>query len=96
MSDTPLRPTPWDDIPLENVTDTIKRRLIITPDPNLDVQFAASTWGHMLKADCFDADLVETFIDDHYADAPEDLCGGGIDPFGAGGGGGGLPEDCGE
>ncbi len=27
MSDTPLRPTPWDDIPLENVTDTIKRRL---------------------------------------------------------------------
>ncbi len=27
MSDTPLRPTPWDDIPLETVTDTIKRRL---------------------------------------------------------------------
>ena len=27
MSDTPLRPTPWDDIPLEEVTDTIKRRL---------------------------------------------------------------------
>ena len=27
MSDTPLRPTRWDDIPLETVTDTIKRRL---------------------------------------------------------------------
>ena len=27
MSDTPLRPTPWEDIPLETVTDTIKRRL---------------------------------------------------------------------
>ncbi|GIS81316.1 MAG: hypothetical protein CM1200mP14_28820 [Gammaproteobacteria bacterium] len=27
MSDTPLRPTRGDDIPLETVTDTIKRRL---------------------------------------------------------------------
>ena len=27
MSDTPLRPTPWDENPLETVTDTIKRRL---------------------------------------------------------------------
>ena len=27
MSDTPLRPTPWEDIPLETVTATIKRRL---------------------------------------------------------------------
>ena len=27
MSDTPLRPTRWDDIPLETVTATIKRRL---------------------------------------------------------------------
>ena len=27
MSDTPLRPSPWEDIPLETVTDTIKRRL---------------------------------------------------------------------
>lgn len=77
-------------------SDDVARRIIITPDPNLDVQFAVSSWGHMLKAECFDAELVQAFIDEHYADGPEDLCSGGTDPFGSGGSGAGLPEDCGE
>ena len=56
-------------------------RILITPDPELDVQFAVSAWGNMLKASCFDETLVTTFFEEHYNDAPEDVCSGGIDPL---------------
>ncbi|MBN4050168.1 DUF3105 domain-containing protein [Desulfobulbus sp. AH-315-M07] len=74
----------------------VLRRVILTPDPNLNVQFAMSSWGHMLKADCFDAALAGAFVEAYYLDGPEDLCGGGQDPFAGSGGGGGLPAGCGE
>jgi hypothetical protein len=58
------------------------RRIILTPDPELDVRFAASAWGFTLKAKCFDRCAFSTFVADHYDDAPESICGGGVDPTG--------------
>ena len=55
-------------------------RVLVVPDPDLDVQFAAAAWGHMLKADCYDDDLVQAFVEDHYAGGPEDTCASGVDP----------------
>ncbi|HZO14670.1 MAG TPA: DUF3105 domain-containing protein [Polyangiaceae bacterium] len=55
-------------------------RIVVTPDPDLDVPFAAAAWGHSLKAQCVDRVLVDDFIDAHYAGGPEDTCGRGIDP----------------
>jgi len=56
------------------------RRVILTPDPDLDVRFAASAWGHTLRAHCFDRDAFSTFFTAHYDRAPESICGGGEDP----------------
>jgi uncharacterized protein DUF3105 len=56
-------------------------RTIIVPDPKLDVPFAAASWGRMLKAQCFDEELVGQFIEDHYGNGTEDTCASGIDPL---------------
>ena len=56
------------------------RRLILTPDPELDVRWAASTWGYTLRANCFDRDAFSAFYTEHYDHAPESICGGGTDP----------------
>jgi hypothetical protein len=58
----------------------VVNRLIIVPDPALDVPFAAAAWGHMLKAQCFDEELVAAFVEAHYASGPENVCGQGFDP----------------
>ena len=62
-------------------TAPVANRFVVTPDPLLDTRFAASAWGFALRADCFDLGALGTFIDDHYARAPEDLCGDGVDPL---------------
>jgi hypothetical protein len=51
----------------------------MTPDPKLDVPFAASAWGFTLRASCFDADAFRSFATKHNASGPEPLCGDGID-----------------
>jgi hypothetical protein len=56
------------------------RRIILTPDPELDVRFAASAWGFTLRANCFDRDAFAAFQDAHYGRGPESICGGGVDP----------------
>jgi hypothetical protein len=56
------------------------RRLILAPDPELDVRFAASAWGFTLRANCFDRDAFSAFYTEHYDHAPESICGGGTDP----------------
>ncbi len=45
--------------------------LIITPDPSLDVPFAASGWGATLRARCFDRDRFDAFIDSRRDRGPE-------------------------
>lgn len=53
------------------------RRVVMVPDPSLDVRWAASAWGYTLRADCFDPAAFQAFYDAHYAQGPEDLCNAG-------------------
>lgn len=53
----------------------VTKRVIVTSDPLLPdgVQVAAVAWQHAYTASCVDPYL-DTFVRDHYANAPEDLC----------------------
>jgi hypothetical protein len=63
------------------------RRTILVPDPDLDVRFAASSWGFTLKGDCFDEAAFGAFVAAHYGNGPESICSDGVDPLTAGNGG---------
>ena len=52
-------------------------RIILAPDPTLDVRFAASAWTWTLRADCFDATAFTQFFNDHYGRGRELVCAGG-------------------
>jgi hypothetical protein len=54
-------------------------RMVMTPDPNLQVKFAASSWGWTLRADCFDPDAFGAFVKAHYGQGREMICGQGDD-----------------
>lgn len=71
----------------------VERRIVVTPDPELDVRFAASAWGFALKSDCFDLGFLGPFLDAHYAMAPESFCADGFDPTAPDAG---VPSGCGE
>lgn len=45
--------------------------VILTPDPGLPVKFAASAWGHVLRASCFDRPAFAAFITAHANQGPE-------------------------
>jgi hypothetical protein len=49
-------------------------RMTMTPDPMLEVPFAASTWGWTLRADCFDPVAFGAFVQEHYGQGRELLC----------------------
>jgi len=66
---------------------TPPRRIVMLPNPDLDVRFAASAWGFTLKADCFDSTAFASFVADHYGHGPEAVCSDNIDPLTAGAGG---------
>ena len=53
-----------------------KRRIVMTPDPDLDVRWAASSWGWTLRASCFEPAVFQQFITEHYNHSPEDECSG--------------------
>lgn len=60
---------------------SIPPRLIIAPDPTLDVSLAAVAWGHVMKATCLDAPRLMTFVGAHYGDrGPASSCEAGVDP----------------
>lgn len=50
------------------------RRVILAPDPTLDVRWAAAAWTWTLRADCFDERLFGGFIADHYGQGLEATC----------------------
>ena len=60
--------------------DPVKRRVIIAPDPTLDVEIAAASWQWTYRASCVHAASLGKFIDDHYAKTPEDFCSDGVVP----------------
>ncbi|MFT3768126.1 MAG: DUF3105 domain-containing protein [Minicystis sp.] len=53
-------------------TPPVRSRIVVTPDPKLDVRFAASAWGWALRSGCFDLGLLGPFIDAHYGQGSED------------------------
>lgn len=57
----------------------VSRRVVLTPDPLLDVRWGVSAWGFTLRADCVDEQLFREFYLNHYGHGPEDLCGDGTD-----------------
>jgi hypothetical protein len=56
-------------------------RVLLVPDPKLDVRWAASSWGFTLRSGCFDAAAFSDFYSSHVGKpiAPEaPLCGAGV------------------
>jgi hypothetical protein len=64
----------------------VSHRLLVTPDPKLDVPVAAAAWGATYRATCLDRESLVEFIDAHYGQAPEKICGQGKDIEAADGG----------
>jgi hypothetical protein len=50
------------------------RRVVLTPDPLLDVRWAAASWGYTLRSDCFEPDDFTEVAVAHSRKAPVDLC----------------------
>jgi len=55
------------------------RRVVLTPDPLLDVRWGISSWGHTLRADCVDDERFRQFYLNHFGQSPEPVCGNGSD-----------------
>lgn len=45
-------------------------RVLLVPDPLLDVRWAASSWGFTLRAECFDAEAFSDFYVSHAGQLP--------------------------
>jgi hypothetical protein len=72
-------------------------RALLLPDPLLDVRFAASSWRHTLRADCFDAVAFGDFYDSNVGQGLENVCSSGMDFRGPNGmPTASLPADCGQ
>jgi hypothetical protein len=56
-------------------------RVIITPDPLLDVPVAAAAWGWTYRAECLDLPSLKAFAQEHYAQGPENTCADGQSTF---------------
>jgi len=72
-----------DALPNDPVCAT-RPRVILAPDPTLDVRWAASAWqdqvgGWTLRSATFDQAVFNQFFVDHYGQAPELVCGSGAD-----------------
>ncbi len=70
------------------------RRVILTPDPKLDVKWAAASWGWTLKASCLEPALFSAFYLARFGQGPEQVCADGT-PLNVDGGLF-LPANCGE
>lgn len=71
----------YSDYPTDPLCTEVPHRLYVIPDPNLDVPFAATAWQGHLKGQCFDADRVRQFVDEHYGTNYENICFAGVDPL---------------
>lgn len=57
------------------------RRIILAPDPGLDVRWAAAAWTWTLRAPCFEEPAFRTFIDEHLGHGLEAICSDGTVSF---------------
>ena len=56
------------------VGEATRNRMLMTPDPLLDVPWAASAWGFTLRSNCFEPEVFRAFVTEHYAHTFEDFC----------------------
>lgn len=61
-------------------SDGIAARLVLAPDPNLDVAVAAAAWTWTYRATCVDAASLRAFMNGHYGQGTEATCAPGITP----------------
>jgi hypothetical protein len=67
-----------DGLPNDPLCDpSIRVRVVIAPDPALDVPVAAAAWGWTYRAQCFDEPTLAAFVKDHYAQGTENTCAAG-------------------
>jgi len=52
----------------------VRHRVVITPDPLIDVPIAAAAWGWTYTADCLDAPSLGDFARAHYGQGRESTC----------------------
>jgi len=60
---------------------TPRVRVVITPDPLIDVPIAAAAWGWTYRATCLDVPSLIAFAQAHYDQGTEDTCGNGQTQF---------------
>jgi len=68
-----------DALPTDSSCSDTPRRVVLTPDPLLDVRWGVSAWGFTLRATCVDAQRFRQFYLNHFGLGPEDLCAPGSD-----------------
>jgi hypothetical protein len=56
-----------------------ERRVLLIPDPKLDVTWAASAWGYTLRSDCLDEDRMKSFFEARIGKGPEEVCSPGVE-----------------
>ncbi len=67
-----------DAVPVDPMCDpAIGKRVVIVPDPLLDVPVAAAAWGWTYKAQCLDLPTLTQFAKDHVAQGTENICAAG-------------------
>ena len=62
-------------------TSPVRVRFVITPDPLIDHEVAATAWGWTYDADCLDLPTLEAFVKAHYGQGPEVECANGVTDF---------------
>jgi hypothetical protein len=57
-----------------------RMKIVLSPDPSLEVRWAASAWTWTLRAACFDKQAFALFVDEHYQGPDTELaCDDGAD-----------------
>jgi len=69
-----------DSLPPDPSCSGAPMRIVLAPDPTLDVRWAASAWTWTLRAPCFDASAFASFVAAHYQGPDtEAACPGDVD-----------------
>ncbi|MFK8000270.1 MAG: DUF3105 domain-containing protein [Polyangiales bacterium] len=67
-------------------SNDVSARFIVVPNPDLsEGAFAMTAWEHVYLGTCVHEESMAAFIEDHYAQGPEDVCARGFDGEGRGG-----------
>lgn len=56
-----------------------ERRVMLIPDPKLDVTWGASAWGYNLRSDCLDEGRMKSFFESRIGKGPEAVCAPGVE-----------------